>query len=687
ASRGREFYLVFMETKWNSSDASLQPSVSIVNPNGAAVQLNATFVDLDGRRERKTRTLAGSGFNKYTWSIFRRAILSGATKHRKCLHFISTGDIFLHCNVLYQSKDEVSLTGFMVLPTSALSTDYVAATYCATGTCVLVVTSVVSANTVRLDLRVQFNPGRQGPGAEYNGQYYSDDDIIVESLDAGESMQVTCVECDLTGSWVKATKKVAVFCGGLMTKDNRRNSFLPSCSLRTAIATVSSRRLTGSEADKLGRPPGGLPKLGLLPAGLSSLWDEADKLGRPPGGLSKLGLLPAGLSSLWDGQHHFPALGQDNVLPLTAYNKDTPYKDAVSAQLLGGGALGREYVVGAGYPGLRGAVRVVVLQAGQHVTLNTTTHTATRPRAVFSLPHQDLQGVTTIGGTGPLMVMEVVYGERGSNPDISMHLPLPRGRWTTGYMAYLAGSGVHAICVLQPNNHSNAAPVNVLPSNAVIQNSDTVTSGGYRLMRVMVRGRGTAEVVCARDRCAPFWAFVLQVELYSASSYTLPALHALSGQQVRGVGRGHTSNLTSDDSSPRNHTSYDTSPSNRTSDDSSPRNHTSYDTSHSYHTSDVTSPSNHTNDVTSPSNHISDVTSPSNHTSDDSSHRNHTSEVTSHSYYTSDVTSPSNHTNDVTSPSNHISDVTSPSNHTSDDSNPSNQTSDDRKGNHIPIAT
>ncbi|KAL8601158.1 hypothetical protein ACOMHN_002965 [Nucella lapillus] len=56
-------------------------------------------------------------------------------------------------------------------------------------------------------------------------------------------------------------------------EDNRCNSFLPSCSLRTTVATVSSRRLTGSEADKLGRPPGGLPKLGLLPAGLSSLWD------------------------------------------------------------------------------------------------------------------------------------------------------------------------------------------------------------------------------------------------------------------------------------------------------------------------------------------------------------------------------------------------------------------------------
>ncbi|KAL8581071.1 hypothetical protein ACOMHN_012722 [Nucella lapillus] len=41
----------------------------------------------------------------------------------------------------------------------------------------------------------------------------------------------------------------------------------------------------------------------------------ADKLGRPPGGLPKHGLL-SGLSSLWDGQHHFPALGQDNVLPL-----------------------------------------------------------------------------------------------------------------------------------------------------------------------------------------------------------------------------------------------------------------------------------------------------------------------------------------------------------------------------------
>ncbi|KAL8564189.1 hypothetical protein ACOMHN_017458 [Nucella lapillus] len=64
---------------------------------------------------------------------------------------------------------------------------------------------------------------------------------------------------------------------------------MPSCGLRTTIATVSSRRLTGSEADKLGRPPGGLPKTGLL---------------------------PAGLSFLWDGQHHFPVQGQDDVFPL-----------------------------------------------------------------------------------------------------------------------------------------------------------------------------------------------------------------------------------------------------------------------------------------------------------------------------------------------------------------------------------
>ncbi|KAL8564188.1 hypothetical protein ACOMHN_017457 [Nucella lapillus] len=71
--------------------------------------------------------------------------------------------------------------------------------------------------------------------------------------------------------------------------DNRRNSFLPSCSLRTTVAIVSSRRLTGS---------------------------EADKLGRPPGGLLKHGLLLAGLFSLWDGQHHFPVQGQDDVLPL-----------------------------------------------------------------------------------------------------------------------------------------------------------------------------------------------------------------------------------------------------------------------------------------------------------------------------------------------------------------------------------
>ncbi|KAL8625102.1 hypothetical protein ACOMHN_030736 [Nucella lapillus] len=72
--------------------------------------------------------------------------------------------------------------------------------------------------------------------------------------------------------------------GPSLNNDPPSGVLLPSCGLRTTFATVSSQRMTGS---------------------------EADKLGRPPGGLTKHGLLPASLSSLWDGQHHFPALGQD----------------------------------------------------------------------------------------------------------------------------------------------------------------------------------------------------------------------------------------------------------------------------------------------------------------------------------------------------------------------------------------
>ncbi|KAL8565894.1 hypothetical protein ACOMHN_036820 [Nucella lapillus] len=47
-------------------------------------------------------------------------------------------------------------------------------------------------------------------------------------------------------------KDISIIQGSLNAKDSRRNSFQPLCSLRTTVATVSSRRLTGSEAAKLG---------------------------------------------------------------------------------------------------------------------------------------------------------------------------------------------------------------------------------------------------------------------------------------------------------------------------------------------------------------------------------------------------------------------------------------------------
>lgn len=38
------------------------------------------------------------------------------------------------------------------------------------------------------------------------------------SLNKGESMQVVCNQCDLTGTWVQASKRVAVFAGGEFTR-------------------------------------------------------------------------------------------------------------------------------------------------------------------------------------------------------------------------------------------------------------------------------------------------------------------------------------------------------------------------------------------------------------------------------------------------------------------------------------
>ncbi|KAK7089449.1 hypothetical protein V1264_024546 [Littorina saxatilis] len=215
AVEGREFMVAFMQHNAHESYSPLEQNLFlyISNPGTNTVNVRVEFYDLD---TQPTIDLDIAPEATQTVTLIETLMLQGATKHGKSVHVIS--DYVIQVQAIYElSQQRKSYGGTGVLPMTSLTKDYVAATHCERRYCVLLVLATEDGAEVKVKLRV--GPGDDGGGLpHYNNQTYEDGDEITDSLNRGESMQVLCYRCDLTGSWINSSKVVAVFSGGDFTR-------------------------------------------------------------------------------------------------------------------------------------------------------------------------------------------------------------------------------------------------------------------------------------------------------------------------------------------------------------------------------------------------------------------------------------------------------------------------------------
>ena len=96
----------------------------------------------------------------------------------------------------------------MALPLQSLSVEYVIATHCDLNNCFCAVVITENSTCVNIHLRVG-----NGGVVTYEGVEYRDYDVIAAIGEVGDVIQVTCLNCDLSGTLVTASRNVSVIAG------------------------------------------------------------------------------------------------------------------------------------------------------------------------------------------------------------------------------------------------------------------------------------------------------------------------------------------------------------------------------------------------------------------------------------------------------------------------------------------
>ncbi|XP_035824842.1 uncharacterized protein LOC118477444 [Aplysia californica] len=102
-----------------------------------------------------------------------------------------------------------SAGGFNVLPVILLSYEYLVVTECVFSLCVLLVVNPEGVNDVTIDLKLE----PMQSNIMYKETYFHSGQFIQESLGPLDVLQILAEKTDLTGTWVRAQRSIAVFAG------------------------------------------------------------------------------------------------------------------------------------------------------------------------------------------------------------------------------------------------------------------------------------------------------------------------------------------------------------------------------------------------------------------------------------------------------------------------------------------
>nr|KAG5704882.1 hypothetical protein BaRGS_003865 [Batillaria attramentaria] len=140
-------------------------------------------------------------------AIDHRLQLHGSSKQSKGVNVVADNlvevQVISELTVGWRSKGS-----YMSLPVELLSDDYVIATLCELNNCFCAIVLTQDGTDVSISLRVP-----TGDAVVYEGVTYGNDDVITASGDRGDVIQVTCYECDLSGTRVRSSHDIAVIAG------------------------------------------------------------------------------------------------------------------------------------------------------------------------------------------------------------------------------------------------------------------------------------------------------------------------------------------------------------------------------------------------------------------------------------------------------------------------------------------
>ncbi|KAK7503920.1 hypothetical protein BaRGS_00005043, partial [Batillaria attramentaria] len=108
-----------------------------------------------------------------------------------------------------------STGAFFVLPTSALSTEYLVVTHCSHNTCFLTVAATEPVVTTDVSFDLRFTGVTS---IYYGGRNYYNGDVLQMSLQQYQVMQLRCEGCDMSGTILTSTYPVTVVVGGDKTR-------------------------------------------------------------------------------------------------------------------------------------------------------------------------------------------------------------------------------------------------------------------------------------------------------------------------------------------------------------------------------------------------------------------------------------------------------------------------------------
>ncbi|XP_071099160.1 uncharacterized protein [Haliotis cracherodii] len=196
---GTEFILAFCEHRNHRS----APVLTIINDNDDLITVN-----ISTPRARDVIPLTTKVVKDFlTFALPEEASQLFTSKHSLGIHVTSDQEIY----VQGFNTASNSIGAFLALPVSQLGTEYTVVTLCESNVCLFMIVATEDDTDVTVNFQIA-----QGK-VNFNNVNYQSEDTLEITLQTYDTLQLQC-SVDLSGTYVTATKPVAVYSGSDYTE-------------------------------------------------------------------------------------------------------------------------------------------------------------------------------------------------------------------------------------------------------------------------------------------------------------------------------------------------------------------------------------------------------------------------------------------------------------------------------------